>query len=96
MITGLQIRAARSALRWSVGELAERSGVASRTIKRLEPIDGVPPSRSSTLMDLRRTFEAAGIEFIGGPDDGPGVRVHAPRAATQEPRSGLRAGRTSA
>jgi hypothetical protein len=26
-------------------------------------------------MDIRRAFEAAGIEFIGTPDEGPGVRV---------------------
>ena len=82
MLCGVQIRAARGALHWSADDLAVQSGVASRTIVRLEQHDGLPPSRSSTLMDLRRAFEAAGIEFIGGPDDAPGIRVHAPRAAT--------------
>ena len=82
MITGLQIRAARSALRWSVVDLSDRSGIAVRTIKRLEPADGVPPSRSSTLVDVQRAFEAAGIEFIGTPDDGPGIRL---RAAPRNP-----------
>lgn len=81
MLTGLQIRAARSGLRWSVIDLAERSGVAVRTIKRLEPVDGVPPSRTSTLMDIQRAFEAAGIEFIGSPEDGPGIRIRPPGAA---------------
>ncbi len=42
---------------------------------RLEQHDGVPPSRSSTLMDIQRTLEAGGIEFIGSPDDGPGIRI---------------------
>jgi len=80
MLTGLQIRAARVALRWSVVDLAERSGVATRTIKRIEPVDGVPPSRASTLVDIRRAFEASGVEFIGSPDDAPGIRVRSARS----------------
>lgn len=79
MLTGLQIRSARGALRWSSEELAARCGVASRTIKRLEQFDGVPPSRSSTLMDIRAALEAAGIEFVGTPDDGPGIRFRKPQ-----------------
>jgi hypothetical protein len=75
MLCGSQIRAARGALRWSADDLAANSGVASRTIVRLEQHDGVPPSRSSTLMDIQRTLEAGGIEFIGSPDDGPGIRI---------------------
>jgi transcriptional regulator with XRE-family HTH domain len=74
MITGSQIRAARAALRWSIQELADRSGVGVRTIKRLEIFDGIPPSRSSTLVDLRKTLEEAGIEFIGLPPQGQGLR----------------------
>ena len=74
MISGLQIRCARAALRWSAEILSERSGVGLRTIKRLEQTDEVPNSRSSTLVDIQKTFEAAGIEFIGTPDDGPGIR----------------------
>jgi hypothetical protein len=34
MITGVQIRAARAALRWTIKELAEKSGLGLRTIKR--------------------------------------------------------------
>jgi len=75
MITGAQIRSARAALRWSAAELSVRAGVGLQTIKRFEAADGVPPSRSSTLLDVRRALEAAGVEFIGSPDDGPGIRV---------------------
>lgn len=75
MITGLQIRAARAALGWSASALAERSGVALRTIARLEEADGVPPSRSSTLVDIEKALTEAGIEFIGSPEDRPGIRV---------------------
>jgi DNA-binding transcriptional regulator YiaG len=75
MITGVQIRAARFALRLSAQELAERAKVSLPTIQRFEAVDGVPPSRSSTLLDVRRALEAAGIEFIGTPEDKPGIRV---------------------
>jgi transcriptional regulator with XRE-family HTH domain len=75
MITGAQIRSARAALRWSTQELADRSGVGARTIKRLEAVDEIPPSRSSTLMDIKAALESAGIEFIGTPTDRPGIRL---------------------
>ena len=76
MITGAQIRAARSAIGWSAEKLAAEANVGMRTIMRFEKVDGVPPSRSSTLMEVRRALEAAGIEFIGAPDDAPGIRMH--------------------
>ena len=75
MLTGQQIRMARSALKWSARELAERTGLAMKTIQRIEAIDGTPSSYSSTLTDLKACFESAGIEFIGSPDDGPGIRI---------------------
>jgi hypothetical protein len=50
---------------------------------RLEQTDGVPASRASTLMEIQRAFEAAGIEFIGSPDDRPGIRFS--RAAAKSP-----------
>lgn len=77
MITSAQIRAARAALRMTSLELATRSGVAQRTIKRLEVSEGVPASHASTLVALQSALEAAGIEFIGSPDDGPGIRLRA-------------------
>ena len=75
MISGVQIRAARAALRWTIEELAEKSGLGIRTIKRFEAVDGIPSSRTSTLVELKRTLEAAGIEFIGALDDNPGIRL---------------------
>lgn len=79
MITGSQIRAARAALRISAVELAVTAGVGEQTIKRFEQFDGIPPSRSSTLILVRNTLEAAGIEFIGTPEDGPGIRQRRPK-----------------
>jgi transcriptional regulator with XRE-family HTH domain len=75
MLTGAQIRAARAALGLSALELADRARVALKTIHRFEAVDGIPPSRSSTLLDVRRALEAAGIEFIGTPEDKPGILV---------------------
>jgi hypothetical protein len=75
MLTGLQIRAARAALRITAKELAVRSGASLPTIHRFEAVDGVPPSRSSTLLDVKAALEAAGIEFIGTPESGPGIRA---------------------
>ena len=75
MITGAQIRAARGLKGWSAAQLAEVSGTNRFTIQRLEQSDGVPPSRTQTLLDIKAAFEAAGIEFIGTPNEGPGVRI---------------------
>ncbi len=79
MISGVQIRCARSALRWSVQELGGRSMVSTSTIKRIEAQDGVPSATPANLAALKSALEAAGIEFIGTPDDGPGIRVRPPR-----------------
>jgi transcriptional regulator with XRE-family HTH domain len=89
MITGTQIRSARNALRWTTEQLAKRAGVTARTIKRFEAVDKVPPSRSSTLLDVKAALEAAGIEFIGSPTDRPGMRLAAPppKAESRKPRS---------
>lgn len=75
MITSDQIRAARSLLRWTGKELSEKSGVGFSTLMRIESEDGVPNAQVKTLELLRKTLEDAGIEFIGSPDDGPGVRL---------------------
>lgn len=76
MITGIQIRAARGALRWTTEELANRADIASRTVKRMESFDSVPKSSSQTLEKIRKAFEAAGVEFTGAPEDRPGVCIN--------------------
>jgi transcriptional regulator with XRE-family HTH domain len=72
MITGGQIRSARAFLRWTIKDVASASGVSVPTIHRFEQEEGIPPSRSQTLVDLQRAFEEAGVEFIGTPEE-PGV-----------------------
>jgi transcriptional regulator with XRE-family HTH domain len=75
LLTGGQIRAARALLRLTTKEVSEMSGLGIQTIHRFEQEDGVPPSRSQTLIDLKRAFEEAGVEFTGSPDHKPGVQL---------------------
>ncbi|KUO49465.1 MAG: hypothetical protein APF78_07660 [Sphingomonadales bacterium BRH_c3] len=74
-LTAQQIKAARGALGWSVKDLADRTGVGTATISRYELAASVPRSRMDNLAKIRSAFEAAGIEFIGTPEDRPGIRI---------------------
>ena len=76
MITSEQIRSARAALDWSIEELASATAISSRTIMRMEATTGVPSSTKANLKAIRTVLEAAGIEFIGTPDDRPGIRIN--------------------
>ena len=75
MITSDQMRAARALLRWSSGDLSEHSGVGTATIKRMESMDGVPSGHVKTLIALKEALEQGGVQFVGAPDDAPGVRL---------------------
>ena len=75
LITSDQIRAARALLKWSANDLADASKVGIATIRRFEIQDGVPSGQVRILESLMNALECAGVEFIGSPDDGPGVRL---------------------
>ena len=75
-ITGQQIRAARGVLGWSIDEFAKISTVGAATLKRYELVDSVPKSRKDNLEKIKQAFERHGIEFIGTPEDAPGIRIH--------------------
>ncbi len=75
MITGAQIRMARGYLKWSVKDLADRSGVAISTIKRMESDDGFPAARGGNIESVHRALVDAGMEFISENGGGPGVRI---------------------
>jgi transcriptional regulator with XRE-family HTH domain len=64
-----QCRAARALLDWDQRELSRRSKVTQATIANFERGKTMPWAR--TLEDLRKTFEAEGIEFLGAEE---GVR----------------------
>jgi hypothetical protein len=48
-------------------------GVA--TIRRMELAESIPSSNAQTLGLVKSSLEAMGVEFIGSPDDRPGVRL---------------------
>lgn len=73
MITPAQCRAARGLLDWSQSELADRSGVGCSTIRSFE--NGRHALMRSNSRLLRATFEEAGVRFLDGEGEGPGVRL---------------------
>jgi transcriptional regulator with XRE-family HTH domain len=83
VITREQLRMARAALQWNVIETAERAGVAPNTITRYE---NGSDAYGSTLAKLRRAFEKAGLLFIDGNGEGPGVRFKKTPGHIKKPR----------
>jgi transcriptional regulator with XRE-family HTH domain len=75
LITSGQIKAARALIGMTATKLAELSGVAYTTVVRMESSDGIPSGQVKTLDAVQKVLEEAGIEFVGSPDDGPGVRL---------------------
>ena len=73
MVTSAQCRAARGLLDWSQQQLAESAGVGVVTVRQLEA--GTHEPRRATLDVVRRSLEAAGVEFIDENGGGPGVRL---------------------
>jgi transcriptional regulator with XRE-family HTH domain len=57
----VQCRMARTALGWSLDDLASQSGVARRTVARFEAGEGVT---FETIERLRATLSQAGILFV--------------------------------
>lgn len=76
MISGRQVKLARTALGWSVRELAERAEVNFNTVSRFENGAGV---HARTVEALERALTSAGIEFIAAgaasSSGGEGVRL---------------------
>jgi transcriptional regulator with XRE-family HTH domain len=75
VITSSQIKAARALVGMTATRLAELSGIAYTTVVRMESSDGIPSGQVKTLDAVQKTLEEAGIEFIGTPEDAPGVRL---------------------
>lgn len=58
----------------TVAEMAKLAGIGFTTMVRLESADGVPAGNVKTLTSVKSAIENAGIEFIGSPEEGAGVR----------------------
>lgn len=72
---------ARGFLKWSVRDLAERSGVADSTIKRMELVDGEPSAKQGNMEAVLRVLLASGIELIPENGGGAGVRLRKQKPA---------------
>ena len=76
LLTSAQIRAARALIRWSAQELANQSAVGVTTIRRAELTASATALTRANDLAIRRTLEAAGVEFIDANEGGgPGVRL---------------------
>ncbi len=81
MLTGAQIRAARSLLRWRLVDLAAASGLSFAAIQRAESVDDMPRMHTQSLAAIKTAFERAGVIFLDGECSGrggPGVRLRRP------------------
>ena len=75
MISIRQVKAARSLLAWSQGDLAGASGISEPTIARLESQDGELGGRADTAAKIVAALESAGVELIAENGGGAGVRL---------------------
>lgn len=71
-ITPVQCRAAREMLKWRRDELQKITKLSRETIGNFEREISSPTAR--TLLDIRKAFEEAGIEFVNN-DKGEGVKL---------------------
>ena len=75
MISGLQMRAARSLLGLQQADVAELANVSLASVKRLETASEFRGA-ADTYWKIQIALEKAGVEFIPADDTkGPGVRL---------------------
>ncbi|WP_427026570.1 helix-turn-helix domain-containing protein (plasmid) [Aureimonas ureilytica] len=80
-LTPAHMKAARALLDWTQDRLAQESGLAASTIKRLEN-GGLERASLENIDRVSGALSAAGIEFFNGGE--PGVRLRRlPRAESQ-------------
>ena len=76
LATGVQIKSARTLLKWSQNDLAKKSNLAINSIRRIEKEDGIITGLDSTIRKLVSTLESNGIEFTGDFKNSIGVVLH--------------------
>jgi hypothetical protein len=74
-LTSAQIRAARGLVRWSAEDLAKEARLGLATVRRAEQSEMETSLTAANDLAVRRTLEAAGVEFIDENGGGPGVRL---------------------
>jgi transcriptional regulator with XRE-family HTH domain len=63
-VNAAQLRGARAMLQWTSVDLAKRSSIHRRTIRKLE--NGEAQPQRKTLAAIVGALSAGGVEFIGG------------------------------
>jgi hypothetical protein len=66
MFDGSQVIAGRGLLRWSRERLAVETGLAVRTLQRIESTDGIPPVRAKTLVAIEKPLARHGVKLTPG------------------------------
>lgn len=80
-MVGAQARMARAALQLGVRDVAALAKVSPNTITRIEA--GLT-SNSSTIAAVRAALECAGVIFVEGDGEGPGVKLRKSVAPSSE------------
>ena len=60
--------------------MADASGLALSTIKRMEGSDGPLRGNAGNVWKVQQALEDAGVIFIDADEEGPGVRLRRDRA----------------
>jgi hypothetical protein len=68
----------------SAADLAREAALGANTIRRAEVAEEETSLTAANELAIRRTLEAAGVEFIDENGGGPGVRLRKP--AKEKPR----------
>ena len=74
-LTSVKFSAARALLHWSAEELAREFALGLATIRRAELAEHETSLTAANDLAVRRTLEAAGVQFIDENGGGPGVRL---------------------
>ncbi|MCH8111301.1 MAG: helix-turn-helix transcriptional regulator [Proteobacteria bacterium] len=75
MITTAQLKAARNLLEWNQQQLAEASGIAISTIKKIESRGGPLRGNADSIWKIEAAIMDAGAVFIDENGGGAGVRL---------------------
>jgi len=69
MITPLQIRIARSILKWTVDDLSKKTEISWARIQHFERIDKFESSHAEKVAIIKNIFEEEGLEFVAPSDN---------------------------
>ena len=75
MLLAKQLRAARALIDWEQRHLANATGLAIGTIRRMEASDGPVRGNAGNVWKVQRALEEAGVIFIDENGGGAGVRL---------------------